>query len=162
MLHVKRLRATALLFGFAMMLAACGGNGSARKVFDDIGLPAGTEVVKRYGGDGAGQFVIAVPEPLTESAITFPEGFDDSELGNYKSLETDCSTDGMADGPRPSGSCTATIVAIRRGPDPADPDDRYCRVEVDQWTDTYEKGGRTLLLARVGFVCSAPRAQLGE
>jgi len=145
-----------------MLLGACGGSGSARKVFDGLGLPAGTEVVKRYGGDGAGQFVVAVPEPLTESTITFPEGFDDSELDSYKTLETECRDDGRTDGPRPSPSCTATIVAIRRGPDPADPDDRYCRVEVDQWTDTYSKDGKVLLLARVGLVCNSPRAQLGE
>jgi hypothetical protein len=161
-LDVTRRRATVVLLALAMLAGACGGTGSSRKVFDALHFPAGTVVVKRYGGDGAGQFVIAVPEPLTDSAIRFPNGFEDSTLDSYKTSETNCRDEGFTSGPRPSASCEATIVAVRRGPDPADPDDRYCRVEVDQWTDTYPRDGKKLLLARVGFVCNAPRAELGE
>ena len=161
MFHLIGRSEVAGLVLLAFLVGGCGGSGSARTVFEGIRLPPRTEVVKRYGGDGAGQFVLAVSRPLTKSDLVFPKGFDDSTLEMHKTLDTVCTDESMEDGPRPSASCRATVVAVRRGPDPADPQDRYCRVQVDPWSDTQLRDGRTMQLARVGILCNRPRAELG-
>lgn len=150
------------MIALALVVGACGGNGSSSKVFDGIGFPAGSEVIKRYGGDGAGNYFVAVTKPLTEADIKFPDGFRHSLLGSYETLETHCVDESNSDGPEPSSSCRATRIAVRQGPDPSDPEDRYCTISVEQWTDTYSKGGRRMLIANVGLLCNSPREQLGD